>query len=99
MNKFIKLIFPVADNLLDGYCGAEFHGVLPPVAQSVVCDCLHEQGIARVSYNACEGVPRIIQASFMSNKPWMNVINVSRLSGTEVLNFQEQLKFMAYNFS
>ena len=88
----------MADNLLDGYCGAEFHGVLPPMAESFVSDGLDEQGIARVSYNACGGVPRIIQASFMSRKPWMMVINVSKFSGTEVLKLPKTIEIYGLQF-
>ena len=72
--------------------------MLPPMAESFVCDCLDEQGIARVSYNACGGVPRIIQASFMSRKPWMIVINVSKLSGTEVLKLPRTIKIYGLQF-
>ena len=91
-------IFPVANDLLNGYCGAEFHGRVPPMAESFVCDRLDEDGVVRVSYNACGGVPRILQASFMSRNPWMIVINISKLSGAEVLKLPGTIHVYGVHF-
>ena len=77
----LRSLFPIPGDMVGGYCGAEFDYTPPPESAHALNERLCDDG--RELYFECRNTPQILQASFLSKKPWMVLVAISSLKACE----------------
>lgn len=67
-----------------GYCGAMFNGPPPKNSLNALNDRLDTDTNKRSSFYECRGIPRITEAAFIRDKPWIIPINIPSVTGASI---------------